>query len=130
MSSAVARPIRSSSKKLTSSKTGACFLVVMLMIFKSFVMRGGAPPPRRRPRPTRERTPAAGRGSDFLDAARLAAGEVDAQLLRGPEDVLVGLAHLDGHAVAGEHLDVEAEGLHLLDEHLERLGDSRLGDVL
>ena len=32
--------------------------------------------------------------------------------------------------VVGEDLDVEAEGLHLLDEHLEALGDARLGDVL
>jgi hypothetical protein len=30
----------------------------------------------------------------------------------------------------GEDLDVEAQGLHLLDEHLEALGDARLGDVL
>ena len=29
-----------------------------------------------------------------------------------------------------EHLDVQAERLHLLDEHLERLGDAGLGDVL
>jgi hypothetical protein len=31
---------------------------------------------------------------------------------------------------AGQHLHVEAQRLHLLDEHLERLGDARLGDVL
>ena len=30
----------------------------------------------------------------------------------------------------GQHLDVEAERLHLLDEHLERLGDAGVGDVL
>ena len=38
--------------------------------------------------------------------------------------------HLDGRAVLGQHLDVEAERLHLLDEHLERLGDAGVGDVL
>ena len=32
--------------------------------------------------------------------------------------------------VGGEDLDVQAEGLHLLDEHLEALGDAGLGDVL
>ena len=32
--------------------------------------------------------------------------------------------------VVGEDLDVEAQGLHLLDEHLEALGDAGLGDVL
>ena len=33
-------------------------------------------------------------------------------------------------AVAGEHLDVEAQRLHLLDQHLEGLRDAGLGDVL
>src|SRR3712207_7536383 len=41
-----------------------------------------------------------------------------------------GLAHLQGHAVAGEHLDVEAQRLQLLEQHLERLRDARLRDVL
>src|ERR1700712_4466911 len=58
--------------------------------------------------------------SDLLDAARLATRQVDAQLFCRPEHVLVRVAHLQGHAVAGEHLHVEAERLHLLDEHLER----------
>src|SRR5580704_5838978 len=31
---------------------------------------------------------------------------------------------------SSRHLDVEAQRLHLLDEHLEALGDARLGDVL
>ena len=72
----------------------------------------------------------AGFPSDLFDAARLAPGQVDAELLRRAEDVLVGVAHLDGHAVRGQHLHVEAQGLHLLDEHLEGLGDAGLGDVL
>src|SRR5215204_6536637 len=67
---------------------------------------------------------------DVLDAGGLAAAEVDAQLLRGPEDLVVGVTELDRLPVAGQHLDVEAERLQLLEEHLERLRDARLGDVL
>src|SRR3954470_11140021 len=111
MSSALARPIRSSSKKLTSSKTDASFCLIGI---QQWCATG-------RPGPMR---------SDFFDAARLPPRQVDAQLLRGAEDVLVGVTHLDGAAVAGEHLDVEAQRLHLLDQHLERLGDAGLGDVL
>src|SRR5215203_7164419 len=73
--------------------------------------------------------PARGR-SHVFDRRRLAAGQVDAQLLRGPEDLVVGVAQLDGLPVAGEHLDVEAQRLELLEQHLERLRDARLGDVL
>src|SRR4051794_11324609 len=111
MSSALARPIRSSSKKLTSSKTDASFCLIDIQ--KGLQQVG--------PGPMR---------SDFFDAARLTPRQVDAQLLRGAEDVLVGVPHLDGAAVPREHLDVEAERLHLLDQHLERLGDAGLGDVL
>lgn len=50
---------------------------------------------------------------DLLDAARLAPGQVDAQLLRGPEHLVVRLAHLQGDAVDGVHLDVEAQRLEL-----------------
>ena len=57
-------------------------------------------------------------------------GQVDAELFGGAEDVLVELAHLDLLARGREDLDVEAEALHLLDQHLERLGDAGLGDVL
>src|SRR5262245_24843069 len=109
MSSAAARPIRSSSKKLTSStcvsSTSARCLCLMWTDF----------------------------GSDFVDAHRTfvrTTRQVDAQLLGGAEHLVVGLAHLQGHAVAGEHLDVEAQRLELLEQHLERLRDSRLGDVL
>src|SRR5690606_20665894 len=70
------------------------------------------------------------RGSHFFDAAGLTAREVDAELLGRPEDVLLGVAHLDRRAVLAQHLDVEAQRLHLLDEDLERLRDARDGDVL
>src|SRR5438034_7996704 len=95
MSSAVARPMRRSSKKLTSS---TCWF-----------------PPSQ---------------SDFFDAARLAPGQVDAQFFRRAEDVLVGVAHLDGGAVAREHLHVEAQRLHFLDQHLEAFRDAWFRDVL
>src|SRR4028118_957851 len=108
MSSAVARPIRSSSKKLTSSKM---FLLSELNSVESFLVGWSG-------------------GLDLFDAAGLTPGQVDAELFGCPEDVFVGLANLDGHAVARQHLDVEAERLHLLDQHLERLGDAWLGDVL
>src|SRR5215510_2302355 len=98
MSSAVASPMRSSSKKLTSST-----------LYVPRIWWGR---------------------SDFLDAARLAPGQLDAEFLRRAEHLVVGLAHLQGHAVARQHLDVEAERLQLLEQHLERLRDARLGDVL
>src|SRR3712207_5251076 len=112
MSSPLARPMRNSSKKLTSSKgtpfpgLGYCCLSCG---------RGA-----RRPAPIGG--PAGGR-SDVLDAGGLAAGQVDAQLLRGPEHLVVGVAQLDRLPVAGEHLDVEAQRLQLLEQHLERLRD-------
>src|SRR5262245_39438952 len=98
MSSAVASPMRSSSKKLTSS-TGVCSL----------------------PR------------SDLVDAADALVGapsQIDTQLLGRPEYLVVRLAHLEGHAVAGEHLNVQAQRLQLLEQHLEGLRDARLRDVL
>src|SRR4051812_32792185 len=102
MSSAVARPIRRSSKKLTSS---TLFLPSLGCVQSN------------------KRLERSGR-SDLFDTARLAPGQIDTELLRSTEDVLVGVAHLDGHPVAGEHLDVEAQRLHLLEQHLERLGDA------
>src|SRR6185437_14643735 len=93
MSSAVARPMRSSSKKLTSSNS--C-------------------PSGRWPAQSVD---------EVVDGHRLrpgAAGQVDAQVRRGPLEVLVvGVAHLDRGTVAGEHLDVQAERLELLQEDLE-----------
>src|SRR4051794_36437472 len=103
MESAVARPIRSWLKLLTSSMCDV----------PCRSETGGRPAP-----------------LVFLVAAALGAGQVDAQLLGGAEDVLVELAHLDLLARLGQDLDVQAEGLHLLDEHLEALGDAGLGDVL
>src|ERR1700740_2825703 len=98
MSSAVARPMRRSSKKLTSS---TCVIPWVVLGF-----------------------------SDLFNAARPQPGQVDAEFLGGTEYILVGVAHLDRGAVAGENLHVEAEGLHLLDQHLERLRYPWLGDVL
>src|SRR5579859_979049 len=83
MSSAVASPMRRSSKKLTSS------------------------------------TSASLSRSDLFDAARLTPGQVDAEFLGRTEDIFVGVAHLDRGTVAGQHLDVEAQRLHFLDQHLE-----------
>src|SRR5262245_29520987 len=54
----------------------------------------------------------------FVGAA-LGAADVDAELLGRAEHVLVELTHLDLRAIGGEHLDVEAQRLHLLHEHLE-----------
>src|SRR6476620_10285753 len=68
--------------------------------------------------------------SDLFDAGRLTPAQVDAELLRRAEDLLVGLLHLDRRAVAAQDLDVETQGLHLLEEDLERLRDARVGDVL
>src|SRR6185437_7308534 len=118
MSSAVASPMRSSSKKLTSSTSSMSsrFSCSGNCVFLGGV--GEAPdqaPPRL---------------SDFLDAARLTPGQVDAQFLRGAEHLVIGLAHLEGDAVAGEHLNVQAQRLQLLEQHLERLRNARLGNVL
>src|SRR4051794_4211955 len=64
-------------------------------------------------------------------AVRLAdAREVDAELLRGAQEVVVLVGHLGALALLGDDVDVERQRLHLLEEHLERLRDARLGDVL
>src|SRR6188472_2028847 len=105
MESAVARPIRSWSKLLTSSMK--CSLSS-----------------------TQQALDALASALVLVVGATLRTAEVDAELLGGAEDVLVQLAHLDLLAGLGEDLDVQAERLHLLDEHLEALGDARLGDVL
>src|SRR6478735_8098277 len=130
MSSAVARPMRSSSKTLTSSK-GSYFL-------RMPVRAGRLVPAEWRcckgcGRPAGPGEGAGGRSaSDLVDGARgvRAAREVDAQLLGGAVHLVVVLPHVDGHAVGGQHLHVQAEGLHLLEEHLEGLRDARVGDVL
>src|SRR4051794_22150839 len=118
MSSPVASPMRSSSKKLTSSKVVTPFRGSSAAL--SWNVLAGRPPPG--PRPTRSvGRGGGGPGSHVFDGRRLAAGQVDAQLLRGPEDLVVGVTQLDRLPVAGEHLDVEAERLQLLEQHLERL---------
>src|SRR5690349_5061094 len=53
--------------------------------------------------------------------------EVDAELLRGAQQLVVLLPDLDLAAALGEDVDVEPEGLHLLQQHLEGLGDRGLG---
>src|SRR5262245_51709994 len=65
----------------------------------------------------------------FVGAA-LGPGQVDSERLGGAEGVLVELPDLDLFARLVDDADVEAQRLHLLDEHLEALGDTRLGDVL
>jgi hypothetical protein len=66
----------------------------------------------------------------FLVGAPLGPRQVDAEGLGGAEGVLVELADLDLLTLLVHDADVEAERLHLLDEHLEALGDAGLGDVL
>src|SRR6188472_46453 len=58
------------------------------------------------------------------------AGEVDAELLGGAQEVVVLVAHLGALALLRDDVDVERQRLHLLEQDLERLGDRRLGDVL
>src|SRR5579884_1713558 len=108
MSSAVARPMRNSSKKLTSSTLGISYVSVVNL------------------------AEAAGRSTalDLLDRRRFATTQIDAELFRSAEDVLIGVPHLDLHPVAGQHLDVQAQRLHFLDQDLEGLRNARLGDVL
>src|SRR5215207_2753744 len=102
MSSAVARPMRSSSKVVASSN------------FSPRKSQSSFWP-----------------GSDLVDVRRLEArGDVDAELLRCAEGLVVGVSQRDRGAVCREDLDVQAERLHLLHEHLEGLGDAGLLDVL
>ena len=70
-------------------------------------------------------------GLDLVDRGGLeAAGDVDTEFLCCAERLVVGVAEVDQRAVGREDLDVQAERLHLLHEHLERLGDAGLLDVL
>src|SRR5690242_3405626 len=119
MSSAVARPIRNSSKKLTSSTWyPSC------RYCKSKCHRRARRGPFARPPP---------HALDLVDAGYAlvrAAGEIDAELLRRAEHLVVRLTQLESHAVGGQHLDVETQRLELLEKHLEGLRDARLRDVL
>src|SRR6266436_6358390 len=89
MSSAVARPMRSSSKKLTSSTefsslfaglTGPVWLIRHGVIWTE---RGAGA----------ERPAPAPRSAVYIDAARLPPRQVDSELFRRPEDVLVAVLH-------------------------------------
>src|SRR5205814_797655 len=97
--SAVARPMRSWSKLLTSTE----LLYLEAICTAAFVLFVTAP---------------------------FGPADVDAELLGDAEDVLVELSHLDLLPGGRQHLDVEAQRLHLLDQQLEGLGNSGLGDVL
>src|SRR3954466_6135922 len=98
MSSPVARPIRSSSNVVTSSTESLLYLLIRVVCLSAY-------------------------GSDVVDGGRLEPGrDVDAELLRSAEDLLIGVAQGDRGAVGREDLDVQAERLHLLDQHLEGLG--------
>src|SRR6266545_7822833 len=66
----------------------------------------------------------------FFVGAALGPGQVDPERFGGAERVLVELADLDLFTRFVHDPDDEAERLHLLDEHLEALGDAGLGDVL
>src|SRR5918993_5392466 len=91
MSSAVARPIRSWSKVVDSSTGSPVSEFVRCLA-----------------------------GSDLVDGRGLeAAGDVDAELFCSAEGVVVGVTEVDRRAVGREDLDVQAERLHLLHEHLE-----------
>src|SRR5690606_16062458 len=69
--------------------------------------------------------------SDLVDRCGFeTAGDVDAELLRRAEGLVIGVAEVHRGAVRREDLDVQAQRLHLLHEHLEGLGDARLLDVL
>src|ERR687897_3049796 len=126
ISSAVARPMRISSKKFTSST---------LLVFFLYALLGCVTCPCPEPVEGFVALTGSGRviGSSNLvhDAEGLtwASRQVDAEVLTAAV-VLVGVPQLHLGAVTREHLDVQAERLHLLDQHLERLRDAGLGNVL
>src|SRR5438046_10509374 len=96
--SAMARPIRSSSKKFTSNTKSS---------------------PPRVARSSPGLTLGYSRGSLEIRPRRLATAQVDPQLLRGAEHVLVRLPALDLLTSRRANLDFQAEELHLTDEALE-----------
>src|SRR5690606_15689636 len=79
---------------------------------------------------SRRARPRSTSGAFEVDAVGLLVGQVDPQLLGRPEHLVVGLGHLDGLPVGGQHLHVETQRLELLEQHLERFRNTRLGDVL
>src|SRR5699024_11761293 len=60
------------------------------------------------------------KSSDFFYGLCFAAGQVDAEFLGSTVDLVLRFAHLDLAAVGRQNFDVEAQGLHLLDEDLDR----------
>src|SRR6266508_6710815 len=101
MSSAVASPIRSSSKKLTSSTYAS------LAVVGGNSLGFGANVPQNLP--SHSLSADFLLSSDFLYAAGFSAAQVAVKLLGGSEDLVVGLAHLQGDAVACKHFDVQAQ---------------------
>src|SRR5215831_3685725 len=119
--SAVASAIVSWAESLTSS-TG---LMCVLPLPSCFLVRPGSSSVSSR---SSERRLAS--ALVLFVGATLGSGQVDAERLGGAEGVLVELADLDLLARLVDDADVQAQRLHLLDEHLEALGDAGLGDVL
>src|SRR6185295_8190979 len=67
----------------------------------------------------------------IFNGRRFVAQQVDSQVRSSALQVLVvAVTHLDRGAVGRQHLDVQAQRLQLLEQHLERLRNARLGDVL
>src|SRR5262245_10891532 len=119
--SAVASAIVSWAESLTSS-TG---LMCVLPLPSCFLVRPGSSSVSSR---SSERRLAS--ALVLFVGATLGPGQVDAERLGGAEGVLVELPDLDLFARLVDDADVEAQRLHLLDEHLEALRDAGLGDVL
>src|SRR5581483_9969376 len=69
-------------------------------------------------------------GGSVAAAVGADAGEVDAELLRGPQELVLLLGQLDLAALVGDQVHVQAQALDLLEQDLEGLGDGRLRDVL
>src|SRR4051795_9545816 len=87
MSSAVARPMRSSSKVVASSNFSPWKISEVVFYWP---------------------------GLDLVDVRRLEArGDVDAELLSSTEDFVVRVAQAHSRAIRREDLDVQAERLHL-----------------
>src|SRR5918996_6396107 len=107
--SAVASEMESCAESFTSS-TGLMYLLPLLVLASS---KCRLPP-----------------ALVFFVGAALGSRQVDPERFGGSERVFVELADLDLLARLVDDADVEAERLHLLDEHLEALGDAGLGDVL
>src|SRR5690625_651588 len=120
-SSAVARPIRSSSNALTSS-TYSYFLRPVVVWRFTDELRWLARPPG-----------AGGRAwpLQLVDAARVgAARQVNTEFFLCSVDRLVVVTEFNLGSVGRENFHVEAQGLHFLHEHLERFRNARFTAVL